>query len=141
MTDPAGNESPVDTVIFTVDTVPPVAPVISVPASGDYIATGNVIVSGTGEIGGVISIYSGGVVIATGTVNASGIWTVVVSGVSDGIYTWTGTITDPAGNEGPIDTVTFTVDTTAPPAPGVIAPTQNQVFLTGNFVVNGTGEA
>ena len=78
VTDGVGNECRVASVTFTVDTAAPVAPVISVPATGDHVATGNVTVSGTGEAGGTISIYSGGVVVVTGTVNASGTWTVIV---------------------------------------------------------------
>ena len=65
MTDPTGNEGPIDTVPFNVDTTPPVAPTIIAPTSGQLLATGTVTVSGTGEAGGTITIYSGGAPVAT----------------------------------------------------------------------------
>ena len=88
-----------------------------------------------------MSIYSGGGLVAIGPVNASGVWTTTVLGVGDGTYVFSGTITDPAGNEGPSDSVTFIVDTVAPLAPVIAAPTSGEYLTTGTVSLQGTGEA
>ena len=86
----------------------------------------------------MISIYSGGVVIGTGVESGGGNWTVVVNGVADGIYTWTGGLVDDAGNTSPSDSVTFTVDTVNPLAPVISVPATGDFLVTGNVTVSGT---
>ena len=55
-----------------------------------------------------------GVTTHTGLVNASGNWSVVFSGLSDGPVTFTASQTDPAGNSSASDATSVIIDTTKP---------------------------
>ena len=57
-TDAQGNTGTAIRTVTVVDTTAPLTPVITVPTTGQILATGNVTVSGTGEVGGIVSIYS-----------------------------------------------------------------------------------
>ena len=127
---------------FTIDTTAPAAPQINAPTSGSYSTTGNVTISGTGEVGGTFRVYSGGVEVASGTVDASGYWTGYLTGLADQQYTLTGTVTDVAGNVSSAGTaVSFIVDTVAPNTPVMLAPSNNQYFSSGGVLAIGTAEA
>jgi hypothetical protein len=105
-----------------VDTTPPAAPTVTVPA---YVNTNNVTsvpVSGTTEPGASISLTvtdagAAHTVTATVTANGSGAWNAAVnlSSFSEGTLTYKAVATDTAGNQGTASgTATSTKDVTAP---------------------------
>jgi large repetitive protein len=126
-TDAAGNTSPKSPVFnFIVDTQPPTAPTISLsPAanSNGYIKTNTPAVQGVAENNSTVSIYVDGSLATTTTAaNAGGAYNKVLSTLSEGTHTVYTTATDAAGNTSPqSNTLSFKVDTQAPPAPA--APT------------------
>lgn len=87
-------------VSFTLDTIAPIAPVITVPANGATIAGPIIVTSGTGATtGSVIKLYVGGAVMTTSSVDGAMNWNAVVAPVTPGTWTFSVTETDAAGNE------------------------------------------
>ncbi|CDZ76026.1 Exoglucanase B precursor [Legionella massiliensis] len=127
-TDAAGNVSPPTAAFgFTVDTVAPIAPVITTvaddvaPITGAIVAGGTTndttpTLTGTAEAGTTISVYDGGVLIGTTTTNGLGTWSFTPSTpLSNGAHSLTATATDAAGNISvPTAAFGFTIDTTPP---------------------------
>ena len=99
-----------------VDTTPPVAPTLIVPAASKNTLP---VISGTAESNSTISIYDGATLIATTTANALNKWSYTFSkAVTDGSHNLTVTATDKAGNTSVASSVAvLTVDTIAPNAP------------------------
>ncbi|UOQ96787.1 Ig-like domain-containing protein [Hymenobacter sp. 5317J-9] len=101
---------------FTVDAVPPAAPVVTAPANGSTTPTTTPTYSGTAEANATVTVYVDTNPIGTTTANASGNWTLTQpTALSQGSHTVYAKATDTAGNTGPNSaTNTFTVDTVAP---------------------------
>src|SRR5207237_3745351 len=96
---------------WTVDTVAPMAPVITYPADGSTIGTTTVDVAGTSEPNSAVTLSLDGVALASGVTDATGHWTISI-GVSMGMHTVTVRASDAAGNVSPVSApVGFTVDT------------------------------
>ncbi|MFM8311728.1 MAG: IPT/TIG domain-containing protein, partial [Ilumatobacteraceae bacterium] len=120
--DAAGNTA-TDSVTWMVDATAP-APFITAPVTGTALKSTTVTVSGTaGTVAGddltlTLAVYSGSS--ATGTPTAStvtatsGAWSAPITVPSAGTYTVRVEQSDNAGNTGFSNTVTFTVDVTAP---------------------------
>ena len=147
-TDLAGNPGPAsDAVDVTVDTIPPVAPVITVPTDGDILNTAISEISGTSESEGltieVIDSTLGS--LGTTTSTAGGAWTLTLgagSELTDGTYSLTANATDLAGNPGPAsDAVDVTVDTIPPVAPVITVPTDGDILNTAISEISGTSES
>ncbi|GAA4363055.1 hypothetical protein GCM10023185_31480 [Hymenobacter saemangeumensis] len=116
-TDAAGNISPSsNTNTFTVDTVPPAAPVVALPANGSLLNTVTPTYSGTAEAGSTVTVIVDGSPLGTTTASAGGAWSFAQpTALTQGAHTVRATATDAAGNVSPnSNTNTFTVDTTAP---------------------------
>ncbi|WP_194293017.1 Ig-like domain-containing protein [Streptomyces smaragdinus] len=141
-TDPSGNVSPVsNSVIFTVDTTAPAAPVITGPADGSTINDPTPTITGTGEPGATVEVTVDGTVIGTTTVNPDGTWSLpTTTPLADGPHTVSATQTDAAGNTSPAGTSTFTVDATAPAAPVITAPADGSTIGDPTPTISGTGE-
>ena len=60
--------------------------------------------------------------------------------MGDGPYIWSARVIDQAGNQGPGDTVNFTIDTTPAEIPVIISPLTGTNFTTGHVIVTGTCE-
>jgi large repetitive protein len=125
-TDTAGNVSAASANFgVQVDTVAPAAPFIisfsTDTGSPDRLTQDNTLtLSGTAVANSVIEILRNGVSAGTTTANAAGNWTFDYTGTTlpDGIYSFTATARDLAGNTSPAAaTFSITVDTTAPAAP------------------------
>ncbi|WP_028473670.1 Ig-like domain-containing protein [Nocardioides alkalitolerans] len=141
-TDPAGNTSPADAVDVTVDTATPGAPVVTAPTDGSAVRDTTPDVTGTGEPGATVTVEIDGTVVGTDVVGTDGTWSVTPgTPLGEGPHTVEATQTDPAGNTSPADAVDFTVDTTAPDAPVITAPTDGATLETSPPAVTGTGEA
>lgn len=147
-TDSAGNTGPASPVFtLTVDLTPPTTPtailltddtgsVRGAITSGTLTDATQPLLAGTGEPGGTITIYDNGVVIGTTTVLPNGTWSITPNGpLPEGTHSITVTETDAAGNQSTASApVTFTVDTTPPPAPG------NLVVSNDGGTISGTAE-
>ncbi|WP_404362435.1 Ig-like domain-containing protein [Corallococcus coralloides] len=141
-TDAAGNTGPASTTTFSVDTVAPAAPVVTAPTANQTVATQTPVLSGTAEANSTVTVREGTTVLCTTTANASGAWSCTASTLAEGAHTVSATARDAAGNTGPASTaVPFTVDSVAPAAPVVTAPTANQTVATQTPVLSGTAEA
>ncbi|MBS1151779.1 MAG: Cable pili-associated 22 kDa adhesin protein [Myxococcaceae bacterium] len=97
---------------WTVDTLPPGAPLISSPTNGSTVGITPVAITGTGEPGSTITVVIDGVAVGTAVVDLAGTWTFTpTAALTPGPHTVTASATDPAGNAGPSSLpVTFTFD-------------------------------
>ena len=122
--DNSGNVSDISpTTSVTVDTAAPSVPTLSVPeTSNDSTPT----VTGTAEPGSTVNIKdSGDNIIGTGTADINGDYSIeITTPLTDGDHTLTANSVDAAGNTS-VDSApdTVTIDTTAPTAPTISAPT------------------
>ncbi|MEX0428447.1 Ig-like domain-containing protein, partial [Nocardioides sp. DS6] len=142
-TDEAGNTSPEsEPVHVTVDTQAPDAPVITGPVNGAVLSDTTPTITGTGEPGASVTVTEDGDTVCTATVGADGTWSCAPDdALGDGEHTLTATQTDEAGNTSPVsEPVTFTVDSQAPPAPVIEAPTNNSSTNDTTPTISGTGE-
>ncbi|MDC0714124.1 Ig-like domain-containing protein [Stigmatella sp. ncwal1] len=143
-TDVAGNTSaPSNTNTFIVDTTAPAAPVVVTPANGSTTQDTTPTYSGTAEAGSTVTVIVDGVPIGTTTANASGAWSFTPTApLADGSHTVKATATDAVGNTSPeSNTHTFIIDTTAPAAPVVIAPSHGATISDNTPTYSGTAEA
>ncbi|MDQ1815389.1 Ig-like domain-containing protein [Massilia sp. CCM 9210] len=94
-TDAANNVSvPSAALLFSVDTVAPVAPTASVVVS----ASGAALFNGTGEAGSTIRLTNASAIIAEGTVASDGNWSLGGSTLANGSYDVSVSSLDKAGN-------------------------------------------
>ena len=132
-TDPAGNTSPVSSVMITVDTMAPAAPVINTPTNGAPV-------SGTGEAGATVVVTTPSGATCTTVVLANGTWSCTLSPSPVDGEDITADQTDPAGNTSPPTTVNGGIDTTAPAAPVITAPVDGAIGNDNTPTVTGTAE-
>jgi hypothetical protein len=109
-TDQAGSASALSTpVVFTIDTVPPSVPVISIPVDGSTTSTNTLVVTGQSDPGTVVTLTlddsAGG---TTSPVDSSGTWQLSLTNIVTGPHTLVATASDVAGNTRPSAPVTFT---------------------------------
>jgi hypothetical protein len=123
------------------DDAPPPAPVITSPLPGSLTNDNTPTISGTAQAGATVEVFDGAVSLGT-TAATGGAWSLTPAALTDGSHTVTARATDGAGNTSPLSAgVTFTVDATAPAAPVILSPTQNEVVLTSTPTITGTAEA
>ncbi len=142
VTDAIGNISPAsEEHPFTVDTVPPNAPVLTAP--GDYVNTQQPLFAGTAEPHCTVqvSLRDIGVTLGTAEANEAGAWSLSpFVALLDASYQVQATATDPAGNRSAASAVrAFTVDTKPPHAPELTAP--DSLVTTHTPVIRGSAEA
>jgi VCBS repeat-containing protein len=131
VTDPAGNVGPASSVVIViVDTLAPAAATdlqLSNDSSGTLVpvaaggTTNDVtpVLSGRAEPGSIVTVSDGNSDLGSVIVGNDGNWSFTSPTLDPGTYSLTTTVTDPAGNVGAASApITFTIDTTAPPAPG-----------------------
>ncbi|MBZ6410515.1 MAG: Ig-like domain-containing protein, partial [Kalamiella piersonii] len=129
VTDPAGNASAATVpVFFTLDTQAPAAAAdlalnsdssgVSVPVTaGGTTNDASPVLSGTAEPGSIVTVSDGDVALGSATVGADGRWSFTAPGLAEGSHSLTTTVTDPAGNTGPVsEPLLFSVDTLPPAA-------------------------
>ncbi|MCL1841960.1 MAG: Ig-like domain-containing protein, partial [Propionibacteriaceae bacterium] len=130
----AGQMSPASApVALRVDTSAPLAPVVTSPADNAVINDPTPSITGTGEAGAQVSVTEGSTVLcAQVAVSAAGTWSCVPGIVLDeGAHTLSVRQTDAAGNDSPVRSASFTIDTTPP---------QVTVNPTDGLSVSGTAE-
>ena len=128
-TDVAGNESPdSDTLAITIETVAPAAPPAPDLADASDMGASNTDnitnnntpqITGEGEEGATVTLGDANNVKLGTAVVVSGAWSITPTAIlADGVHVLRVYQTDVAGNESPAsDTLTITVDATAPAAP------------------------
>ncbi|MFP2912310.1 Ig-like domain-containing protein, partial [Pyxidicoccus sp. 3LFB2] len=114
--DAAGNVDPTPaTYTWTVDVTAPVVPVITGPANGAELNSGNVTITGTADGATSVTLTVGGATYGPIPVDAQGNWTFTPPvTLADGPYTISVVAVDGAGNTSAPATSTFTVDQSAP---------------------------
>lgn len=141
--DAAGNASPRSRPrTFTLDTLPPPAPLIDRPEAGQVFDTRLLSVAGTAEPGATVAVIEG-TTVATASVSSAGLWQTTAT-FGHGTHTITARATDIAGNLGPASAPrTFSVnspdDSTAPPTPVIQRPTEGEV-VPGFVTIAGSAE-
>ncbi|MGK3111585.1 Ig-like domain-containing protein [Candidatus Pantoea formicae] len=151
VTDPAGNVGPASNPFtFTVDSQPPAAAgdlqlsnnsgsTIVPIASGGTTNADQPVLSGTAEPGSTVTISDGTEVLGSVTVGANGSWSFTSPVLQDGSHSLTTTVTDAAGNIGPISTpINFSVDTTPPAVIGDLVVSDNVGDQQGELASNDT---
>ncbi|SMH61874.1 Ig-like domain-containing protein [Azospirillum agricola] len=124
--DAAGNSSAASAgLVITIDTTaaapgtPSLAVDSGVSGTDRLINTGSPTLVGTAEANGLVRLYDGASLVGSGTADGSGAWTITASGLGTGAHTLSARMVDAAGNTSAASaTLTITVDTTAPGAPG-----------------------
>lgn len=122
-TDAAGNEGPVQSHSWTLDTAPPTKPVITQPVNNSTTIDDKPAISGVAELLTTVTIRVNGNVLDTVTTDGSANWafafptsgTGLLGGLPDGTHTITATATDDVGNQSvPSDPITITIDANKP---------------------------
>ena len=125
----------------TIDTVAPVAPVITsftpdTGTVGDGITTANVLtLSGTAEANSTVKIFDGATLLNSVVANASGAWTYTTAALSNGAHSLTATATDAAGNTGVASSV-LAITVTPPPGAPTIASFTTDSGVVGDHITN-----
>lgn len=124
------------------DTVAPIAPVITQPASAETTRDNKPQIGGTAEASSTVMVYDIPVLIGTILADSLGNWLLELStALTDGSHSLRATATDPYSNVSPNSaTVTITVDTTAPLAPVISSPVAG-TLANASQIVSGTSEA
>ena len=114
--DNGNNFSPFSSIFsFTIDVTDPAAPVITSPTAGTQNTDVTVISGTSGEEGLTIEVFDGTTSLGTTTTAADGSWTVDITDLGEGIYSFTAVATDAATNDSPpSDAVAVTVDQSGP---------------------------
>ncbi|WP_240359172.1 adventurous gliding motility protein AgmC [Pyxidicoccus trucidator] len=103
------------TYAWTVDFTAPLAPVITGPANGAVLSSGNVVITGTADGATSVTLTVGGATYGPIPVDAGGNWTFTPPvTLADGPYTISVVAVDGAGNTSAPTTSTFSVDQTGP---------------------------
>ncbi|HZH78742.1 MAG TPA: Ig-like domain-containing protein, partial [Archangium sp.] len=124
-TNAVGRTSPdSNTHTFTVDTLPPAAPVLTFPANGAWSNDNRPVYAGTAEADHTVTVFVDGREVDTTTANAAGEWGFrQPEGLAEGSHTVSGRAKDALGHTSPdSNVITFTVDTLAPDAPEMSVP-------------------
>ncbi|EPX60078.1 Large repetitive protein [Cystobacter fuscus DSM 2262] len=128
---------------FTVDTLLPDAPAVTVPGEGDFVITLRPVIQGTAEAGSTVSIYLDNRSPVTVAASDTGEWTYTPDfDLAQGAHTVKATATDTAGNVSPESNVRgFNVDTLVPAAPVVSTPAQDSHSKNPRPAITGTAES
>lgn len=136
-TDAVGNVSATGMATYLLDTTPPAVPALT--SDPGPSASASWLVSWTGEAGATASCSLSRAGTALRTTACASPSTQDLAGLPDGTYTLAVTLTDAAGNTSGAAVVTRVLDTTAPAAPSLTAPTGPSSAPA--WTVSWTGEA
>lgn len=141
-TDAANNTSvPSNTNTFTIDTVPPAAPVITTPAQNSSTNDTTPTFTGTAEPNSQIIVTVDGSLACSTTADGAGNWSCTpATALPEGGHDAVATSSDAGGNSSQSPPRPFTIDTTPPQAPAVTQPGDNTGVDTPRPTYRGTGE-
>jgi hypothetical protein len=128
------NNSAIVTVQWVRDTSVPSAPVITAPASSPYVAPGNLILSGTCEIGATVNLAGDATDAAPCT---SGLFSFTVVKSVDATYTLNLTQTDQASNTSAAATMSWVRDSNSVPPPTIASPASNVTNNSSTITLSG----
>ncbi|HEX9050891.1 MAG TPA: Ig-like domain-containing protein [Anaeromyxobacter sp.] len=135
--DAGGNVSPPTAPLsIAVDRTAPAAPVVSSPAAGAYVASTSVLVAGTAEPGATVRVTAASGATVDVVAKADGTFQATLA-LANGAQTVTVRATDAAGNFSEV-TRSFNVDTVAPAAPTITAPSDGTVTAAADLAISGT---
>jgi outer membrane protein OmpA-like peptidoglycan-associated protein len=122
------------------DSVAPSTPVLTSPGAGSFGNDPTPTLTGTAEPGSSVRVTIGGMTVCSAVAPPSGVWSCVVSMLSDGVKTVVAEASDQAGNtSAPSAGRELTIDTMAPDAPVIGSPSAGGT--TGlSPVLNGSAE-
>jgi hypothetical protein len=128
---------------FTIDTEPPVTPVITSPPGPLTINTTAPMIGGDAEANSEIEVFDGAVSLGTTTTDGNGHWNFTLTAAfDDGEHLITAISTDVEGNaSASSDARSITVDTLAPAAPAITTPAADFVTNNQTPTLAGTAEA
>ena len=127
---------------FTVDATPPTVPTISTPTSGALINTTTPSITGTCETGSLVTITEGATTLCSAIPCTGSAFSCTPSALSQGPHTITAAAVDAVGNpSGASAPRTFTIDSIAPPAPSITAPTSGAFLSDATPDVSGACES
>ncbi len=132
--DDKGNVSKPATTTFTVDTLSPAAPSITVPSSGQNLTAQRPTFRGTAEPGATVIVSVDDVEIGQVKADASGAWSLPApTPLTNGAHTVSALAKDAAGNTSPTTKVPFTVGASAPETtltgkPPALSPSSTATF-------------
>ncbi|WP_157535751.1 Ig-like domain-containing protein [Microbacterium sp. Root166] len=140
--DGAGNTSADSaTNTFLVDSIAPVAPVVTTPANGSITNDTTPLITGTAEANSTVEVFIDDVSVGTAPADGSGAWSLTSPVLTEGSHSVHATSTDAAGNTSvDSNTNTFIVDSVAPAAPVLVTPANGSVTSDNTPDVTGTAE-
>ncbi len=101
-------------------------------------------ITGSAVANSVVTLYDYITIVGTGTADGNGLWSITTGNLSGSSYTFTATALDPDGVESPLSApFFFSIDTTAPTAPGNLDLANDDDTLTNTATppITGTAEA
>jgi hypothetical protein len=138
-TDAAGNVSDPAVVPYKIDNTAPTF-TFDVPTEGEVVPDTTPTFAGTGEPGAKVTVKEGPTVLCEATVAANGQWSCdSTRELPVGPHTVVGQAEDAAGNDSPVVTRTFVVDTSRPQPPTIIHPAEGSYVNTPVTSFDGTG--
>ena len=120
------------------DTVPPVTPVITTPASSPKVSNGNTLAVAGSCTAGLVLTLTGDAPLTTTTCSAGGSFSFSIPGSSDGNYSYQIYQTDLAGNASASASTSWTRDTVSPGAVTLESPATNP-YSSGDTSMNLSG--
>lgn len=137
--DGATNLSPLASRTFTIDTLAPLAPVISSPLSGSTLLHGSVSIIGNGEPGATVTVRDGAATLGSTTVAGNGGWTLAAN-LASGVHDVVASQRDAAMLISPDSAIVqFTVDPNST-LTTVTTPLDNSVLSSRQLEIAGTGK-
>jgi large repetitive protein len=134
--DGLNQSSPAGTATYTLDTAAPPTPTVTPPTSPSSDSSPTFTIS-EAEAGTTLTCtINGPTTFPIPAASCASGLTLDLSGANrDGVYTLSVTATDTAGNVSSVGTATYTLDTTPPPAPAIVAPVSPSKDLTPTFAI------
>lgn len=114
-------------------------PIITSPYEGQVFATSTVPVAGLAKAASMVEVEEGGPVIGVAVTGPDQRWSTTIT-AAEGTHTISASADDGFVVDGPSNSVTFTVDLTAPLAPVIITPSAGSMISTPLVRVSGTAE-
>jgi len=138
--DKAGNISPENISLFTVETTLPDVPVIYSPLNGEFLSDTTPVISGIGEANSRAEVNHNGRIYSS-LISSDGKFDVKITDeLPNGKHSFNVYQVDMAGNVSPSVGLTIIIDTIAPLAPVVLYPIDDGFVNATTFTIKGTAE-